>query len=47
MAATLSVINIKLVFQGNYFTIASDAQPFLHDWSLSVEDSSTCSFPPS
>lgn len=40
LAATsaLSLTNIKLMFQGNYFEISSDSQPFLHCWSLSVEE---------
>jgi peptidoglycan/LPS O-acetylase OafA/YrhL len=34
LAATLSFINIKLLFQGNYFKISPDAQPLIHYWSL-------------
>lgn len=37
-AAALSVANMKFISQGNYFRIAADAQPFLHYWSLSVEE---------
>lgn len=37
-AAALSVINMKLIFQGNYFEISQDAQPLLHYWSLAVEE---------
>ncbi|OWV61707.1 hypothetical protein CDZ98_04170 [Mameliella alba] len=37
-AALLSVANIKFYFQGNYFDISPDSQPFLHFWSLSVEE---------
>lgn len=37
-AAALSLINMKLIFQGDYFTISQDAQPLLHYWSLSVEE---------
>jgi peptidoglycan/LPS O-acetylase OafA/YrhL len=44
-AAALSVANIKLVFQGNYFTISPDAQPLLHYWSLSVEEQFYLLFP--
>jgi len=38
VAATLSVANMKFMLWGNYFTIVPDAQPFLHYWSLSVEE---------
>jgi peptidoglycan/LPS O-acetylase OafA/YrhL len=37
-ASSLSLTNIKLMFQGNYFEVSPDAQPFLHFWSLSVEE---------
>lgn len=37
-AATLSLANIKYMQQGNYFAISPDAQPFLHYWSLAVEE---------
>jgi len=37
-AASLSLANIKFMMQGNYFQISPDAQPFLHYWSLSVEE---------
>lgn len=37
-AAILSVANLKLMFQGDYFSLSPDAQPFLHYWSLSVEE---------
>ncbi|MEI7732794.1 MAG: acyltransferase family protein [Verrucomicrobiota bacterium] len=37
-AAALSVVNMKLMVQGNYFEMSPDAQPFLHYWSLSVEE---------
>jgi peptidoglycan/LPS O-acetylase OafA/YrhL len=37
--ATLSsVANIKFMLQGNYFELSPDSQPFLHCWSLSVEE---------
>lgn len=37
-ASVLSVANMKLMLQGNYFELSPDAQPFLHFWSLSVEE---------
>lgn len=44
-AASLSVANLKYMLQGNYFTISPDAQPFLHYWSLSVEEQFYMFFP--
>lgn len=44
-AVTLSVANLKFMSQGNYFTISPDAQPFLHCWSLSVEEQFYMLFP--
>jgi peptidoglycan/LPS O-acetylase OafA/YrhL len=38
MAAALSVANLKLMLQGNYFELSPDAQPLLHFWSLSLEE---------
>ena len=38
VTALLSVANLKLYLQGSYFDISHDAQPFLHFWSLSVEE---------
>lgn len=38
IAATWSVINIKLLLSGNYFAIAPDSQALMHYWSLSVEE---------
>ena len=38
MASVLSVMNIKLCFQGNYFEASPLTQPFLHCWSLSLEE---------
>jgi peptidoglycan/LPS O-acetylase OafA/YrhL len=39
VASILSVANIKLMFQGNgYFEVREDAVPFLHFWSLSLEE---------
>lgn len=37
-AAILSVANMKYMLQGKYFEISSDSQPFLHYWSLAVEE---------
>jgi peptidoglycan/LPS O-acetylase OafA/YrhL len=45
VAAALSVANIKFMLQGNYFTMSADAQPFLHYWSLSVEEQFYLVFP--
>lgn len=45
VAATLSMANLKYMLQGNYFEISSDAQPFLHYWSLSVEEQFYLFFP--
>jgi len=39
IASVLSVANVKLMFHGNgYFDITEDAVPFLHFWSLSLEE---------
>lgn len=38
MFAMLSLANVKYMLQGDYFGISEDAQPFLHYWSLSVEE---------
>ena len=43
--AASDIINFKLIFQGNYFTVSPDAQPFLHCWSLSVEEQFYVFFP--
>ncbi len=37
-AALLSISNFHLLNQGNYFALSPDAQPFLHYWSLAVEE---------
>ena len=44
-AAALSVINIKLLFQENYFALSEDAQPILHYWTLAVEEQFYLTFP--
>jgi peptidoglycan/LPS O-acetylase OafA/YrhL len=44
-AAAGSIANLKLMLQGNYFTLSPDAQPFLHCWSLSVEEQFYMLFP--
>lgn len=44
-AAAASVANLKALMQGNYFTLSPDAQPFLHCWSLSVEEQFYLLFP--
>ena len=36
---------MKYMAQGNYFEISPDAQPFLHYWSLSVEEQFYLVFP--
>ncbi|WP_310427338.1 acyltransferase family protein [Chamaesiphon sp. VAR_48_metabat_135_sub] len=45
MAAALSVANLKLMLQGNYFELSPDAQPLLHFWSLSLEEQFYFVFP--
>jgi len=44
-AAAASVANFKFLLQGNYFRLSPDAQPFLHCWSLSVEEQFYLLFP--
>jgi peptidoglycan/LPS O-acetylase OafA/YrhL len=45
VAAALSFINVKLLFQDNYFKISPDAQPLVHYWSLAVEEQFYLVFP--
>jgi peptidoglycan/LPS O-acetylase OafA/YrhL len=45
VSAALSAVNFKYMLQGSYFTISPDAQPFLHYWSLSVEEQFYMLFP--
>jgi peptidoglycan/LPS O-acetylase OafA/YrhL len=44
-AAAASAENLLVMLQGNYFTASPDAQPFLHYWSLSVEEQFYLLFP--
>lgn len=44
-AALLSVANFKFYLQGEYFSISPDSQPFLHFWSLSLEEQFYLLFP--
>ena len=45
IAASLSIANMKYMFEGNYFVSSPDAKPFLHYWSLSVEEQFYAIFP--
>lgn len=45
IAAICSVANIKLLLQGNYFELSPLTQPFLHCWSLSLEEQFYLFFP--
>jgi len=38
LAAAISLINLKLLFQGGYFHSSPDAQPIIHYWSLAIEE---------
>ena len=43
--AAISAANIKYMLIGDYFAISPDAQPFLHYWSLAVEEQFYLFFP--
>jgi peptidoglycan/LPS O-acetylase OafA/YrhL len=45
VAAMLSVMNVKQLFEGGYFTASPDAQPLIHYWSLAVEEQFYLLFP--
>jgi peptidoglycan/LPS O-acetylase OafA/YrhL len=38
LAGAISLANVKFMMQGDYFAFPEDIQPFLHFWSLSVEE---------
>ncbi len=44
-AAALSLSNLKSMLQGNYFQASEDSLPFLHYWSLSLEEQYYLVFP--
>jgi len=44
-ASAACIANLKFMLQGNYFVTSPDAQPFLHCWSLSVEEQFYLLFP--
>jgi peptidoglycan/LPS O-acetylase OafA/YrhL len=44
-AASCWMANVKALLQGNYFELSTDAHPFLHCWSLSVEEQFYALFP--
>ena len=44
-AAVLSIANLHLLGQGDYFQLSRDSQPLLHCWSLSVEEQFYLIFP--
>lgn len=43
--AAISLVNVKFMLMGNYFAFSPDAQPFLHYWSLAVEEQFYLFFP--
>ena len=46
VGSVLSVLNMKLMVQGGeYFAISADASPFLHCWTLSLEEQFYVVFP--
>jgi peptidoglycan/LPS O-acetylase OafA/YrhL len=45
IAATLSSANMIFMLGNNYFALSSDSKPFLHCWSLSVEEQFYLLFP--
>lgn len=38
VASIFSLANVKLMLMGSYFDVSEDAVPFLHFWSLSLEE---------
>ncbi len=44
-AAALSVMNVKQLLQGGYFTASPDTQPLIHYWSLALEEQFYLLFP--
>ena len=44
-ASALSLTNVKLMLQGSYFALLPDAHPYMHCWSLSVEEQFYLIFP--
>lgn len=45
VAASMSLTNIKYMLLGDYFKISLDAEPFMHYWSLSIEEQYYLLFP--
>jgi peptidoglycan/LPS O-acetylase OafA/YrhL len=45
VAASVSLTNIKYMLLGDYFKISLDAEPFMHYWSLSIEEQYYLLFP--